>query len=184
MGPPYNRCRRLSENQPDRAQNSFPIASAKFSHESSVRESRLGNNYPSLLMRGWLDSGQGQAEGDEFSDGSTTSECESGVDGHEESVANLCDEDEILEYLTKLANLPEIISPVPSTVKSPQEPQGHDLNEWKTPNAHNLTPSSSYDKDTIENLIPTITDHEVVQSLQLDAGKEPSQSGQSGNRTS
>ncbi|KAG0641933.1 hypothetical protein HOY80DRAFT_1021049 [Tuber brumale] len=148
MGPPYNRRRRLSENQPDRAQNSFQIASAQFSHESSVRQSGLGNHYPSLLLRGWLDSGEGQGGGtdnvdvldlgDEFSDGSTTSECESGVSDPEESVANLCDEDEILEYLAKLANL-----------------------------------------------IPTITDHEVVQSLQLDAGKEQSQSDcQRGKRTS
>ncbi|KAG0638401.1 hypothetical protein HOY80DRAFT_171728 [Tuber brumale] len=120
-----------------------------------------------------------EAEGDEFSDGSTTSECESGVDDHEESVANLSDEDEILEDLAKLGNLPDIISSVPSTVKSPKESHGHDLNEWKTPNEHYLTTSSTYDKDTIENLVPTITDHEVVQSVQLDAGNEQSKSGQS-----
>ncbi|KAG0641924.1 hypothetical protein HOY80DRAFT_1038162 [Tuber brumale] len=169
-----------------RLHDDFQITSAKFSPESSVQESTLGNHYPSLLPKGWLDSSEGQvgeqttwtcctvgtkkgggrlsgrsltteAEGVEFRDGSSTSECESGVDDHEESVANLSDGDEILEDLAKLGSVPEIIS----------------LN---TPNEHNLTTSSTSDKDSMANPVDTITDPELVQSVKLVAGGEQSKS--------
>ncbi|KAG0641903.1 hypothetical protein HOY80DRAFT_1134920 [Tuber brumale] len=157
----------MSENQPGRAQNSFRIASHKFSNESSVRESRLWNHDPSLPLR---ENGRGrlsgrslttEGDGDEFSDRSTTGESESGVEDSGESVANLSDEDEILEDLTKPANLPEIMSSVPSTVNSPKDLHENDHNEWKAQKEDNFNTSSTSDKDTRENLVPTITDPEV-----------------------
>ncbi|KAG0641874.1 hypothetical protein HOY80DRAFT_998912 [Tuber brumale] len=104
---------------------------------------------------------------------------ESRVDDHEESVANHFEEDEILDDLAKLANLPEIISSVPSPVKSPNELLENDLDEWNTPNEHNFTTATTSDKATMESLLPTITNPEVVESLKMVAGKKQAKSSQS-----
>ncbi|KAG0638159.1 small-subunit processome [Tuber brumale] len=119
-------------------------------------------------------------EGDEFSDSSMSDESESGDEDDGESVADFSEEDETPEDPSKLAKLQEIIFSLPSTTKSPKRARENDPNEGKTPNEYNLTISSTSDKLTVEDLMPTITDPKLRQSLELVAGNAPSKSSKSG----
>ncbi|KAG0638405.1 hypothetical protein HOY80DRAFT_1047829 [Tuber brumale] len=138
----------MSENQPDPAHKSFAIASAEFTNVSSTCWT-VGKEEGRGILSG--QSPTTEAEGDEFRDGSTTRGSESGVDGHEESVANLFEEDEILDDLAKLATFQRSYHRFPKTS----------------------------DKDTMEDLLLTITDPEVVESVKLVASNEPSKSSRS-----
>ncbi|KAG0641950.1 hypothetical protein HOY80DRAFT_998941 [Tuber brumale] len=120
-----------------------------------------------------------EEEGDEFTDGPARSESESGDDDHVESVANLPVEGQILEDVTQLANVPEIVPSVPSIVNSPKELHEKDLNQWKTPNEYNFCRSSTCDKNTTEHLVLTISPPEVGQSLNPIASNEQPKSSQS-----
>ncbi|KAG0634725.1 hypothetical protein HOY80DRAFT_1097023 [Tuber brumale] len=92
-----------------------------------------------------------------------------------QSVANLSAWDETREDLTKLANIRDIISSVPSTVNSPQVLHENNLNQWKTPNEDKFTTSAISDQDTMEHLVHAITDRELVQSLKIVANNEQSE---------
>ncbi|CAZ85657.1 unnamed protein product [Tuber melanosporum] len=124
-------------------------------------------------------SDDGEGEGDELNDSSMNSESESGDDDDGDLVSDFSEEDETLEDPSKLAKLQEIICSLPST-KSPRRARENDPNEGKTPNEYNLTISSTSDKLTVEDLMPTITDPKLRQSLELVAGNPPPKSSKPG----
>ncbi|KAG0643670.1 hypothetical protein HOY80DRAFT_1020073 [Tuber brumale] len=117
-----------------------------------------------------------EEEGAEFIDSLPSSESESGDEGDEESLSNFSEEDETPEDPLKLANLQDIISSLPSTVKSPKRVHENGPNEGKTLNEYSLTISSTSHKPTMEDLMPTITNPQPRPSLELVAGNAPSKS--------
>jgi len=122
-----------------------------------------------------------EEEDGELSDSSMGSESESGDEGDEESMVDFSEEeDETPEDPSKLAKLQEIISSLPSTMKSSRRTPGDDPNEGKAPNEYNLTIPSTSDKLTVEDLMPTVTNPKLKQSLKLIADNAPPKSSKSG----
>ncbi|RPB01097.1 Utp14-domain-containing protein [Choiromyces venosus 120613-1] len=126
-------------------------------------------------------SEDGEGEDDELSDSSMGDESESEDEDDEESMTNFSEEeDETPEDPSKLAKLQEIISSLPSTTKSSKRARENDPNEGKTPNEYNLAISSTSEKLTVEDLLPSITDPKLKQSLKLIADNAPPKFGKSG----
>ena len=126
-------------------------------------------------------SDEGEGKGDESSDGSMGSESGSGDEGDGESMSDFSEEeDETLEDSSKLTKLQEIISSLPSTVKSSRRARENDPNEGKAPNEYNLTIPSASDKLTVEDLMSTVADPRLKQSLKLIASNAPPKASKSG----
>ncbi|PWW72723.1 Utp14-domain-containing protein [Tuber magnatum] len=129
----------------------------------------------------WPVSGGEEGGDGELSDSSTGGESESGDGDNGESVASFSEEeDETPEDPSKLAKLQEVISSLPSTTKSSKRARGNDPNEGKTPGEYNLTIPSTSAKLTVEDLMPTVTDPKLKQSLKLVTDNAPPKSSRSG----
>lgn len=120
------------------------------------------------------DNDSASSEDDELSDGNNSDD---------DSFTNFSEEGEdIPEDPAKLAALQSLISSLPSSVSQPSAKRIRldDPNEGKTPNEYNLSLSSTSQKLTIEDLMPSITNPHLKKSLKVLAETTPAGAKKSG----
>lgn len=122
------------------------------------------------------------SESDDDGSTSSASESDDGNDFDADSFTNFSEEEDTTpEDPTKLAALHALISSLPSSTQpAAKRVRLDDPNEGKTPNEYNLSLTSTSQKLTVDDLLPSISDPRIKKSLKVLADPTPAKTKQSG----
>lgn len=115
-------------------------------------------------------------------DGGSTSSASASDDDDADSFTNFSEEEDATpEDPTKLATLQALIASLPSSTQpAAKRVRLDDPNEGKTPNEYNLSLTSTSQKLTVNDLLPSISDSRLKRSLKILADPTPANTKQSG----